>query len=662
MRSTPKYLHAFLTLCLIPGTILFAETHVIVDDGQPRAVVVVADNPSPTARYAASEFIHHVELATGVALPVVAESDVPHEPPGRIVIGLTESSHALGIDPADLGPDTFVLRRVDDSIFVFGNEDRTKDPLDERNAASGTLFGVYELLERTLGVRWLWPGELGTFVPPTDSLAIGELDETVNPALRFRRFRWNRVEEALGWRGASREPGWIERDHDLRYPEELERIAFSPEGLRRHGRDLVVFLRRHRLGYSEPKPQVGHYFGGWGERYGDEHPDWFMLSQDGERGPPPGAGDFQIRHVAMCVSNPELHRYIVEEAWDGGDILRLGEADTARYCHCENCLSWDGPQPGDAAGRIISDRYARFWKTIRELAVERNPDVLVTTFLYVNYFPHPLTDIRLNENVYGEFTPWSRFMVWYPTTEEQREWQRQQWLGWAKTGITMAYRPNHTKTGYVLPHVNTWQGGEFIRFAYDHGMIGIDYDDLSGQWAVKGPEHYMYLRLLVDPAQSIESIRREYFSGFGPAAKHVERYFDYWEDHNHRLQEDGLWHDIRFNPRYAPRQYPPDVFPPAEAMLEDAMAAAREDPSPEFARRVAFLQTGLEHGKLSVRFIRKLVDEHPDARNALQELVHFRREHESLHISSYVNAARGELRYFGDEIDALFQDADGESR
>ncbi len=657
MKLIRLIVYAFLPSCGLFNPALFGGDIFIVDDGEPGGVVVLADNPSPTALYAAEEFIHHVKLATGVALPVVAESEFPDEPSARIIIGLTASARALGLDHSQLGPDAFVLRREGDQVFVFGDEDREADPLDERNSASGTLFGVYELLERYLGVRWLWPGETGTYVPSADYLAIGELDETVDPALRFRRFRWNRVEDALGWRGASREPGWIDRDHEMRYSQEKERIAFSREGLRNYGRDLVVFLRRHRLGYSEPKPQVGHYFGGWWQRYGEEHPQWFMLREDGERGPRPDAGEFQTRHVAMCVSNSELHSYIVEEAWDGGDILRLGEADTAAYCHCQDCLSWDGPQPEDADGRIISDRYARFWKKIREMAVERNPDVLVTTFLYVNYFPHPLTDIELNENFYGEFTPWSRFMVWYPATEERLEWQRKQWLGWAETGITMAYRPNHTKTGYVLPHVNTWQGGEFVRFAYQHGMIGIDYDDLSGQWAVKGPEHYMYLRLLVNPDQTIESIRKEYFSAFGPAAEHVERYFDYWEDHNHQLREDGLWHDIRFNPRYAPRQYPPEVFPPAEAILKDAMDAANADPSPEFSRRVKFLQVGLEHGQLSVRFIRSLIDEDPDARGALQELIGFRREHEDMNISSYVNAARGELRFFGDEIGALFESA-----
>ena len=37
----------------------------LVENGQPKAVIVTADRPSPAARYAAEEFIHHVEKATG---------------------------------------------------------------------------------------------------------------------------------------------------------------------------------------------------------------------------------------------------------------------------------------------------------------------------------------------------------------------------------------------------------------------------------------------------------------------------------------------------------------------------------------------------------------------------------------------------------------------
>ena len=73
------------------------------------------------------------------------------------------------------------------SLYIAGR-DGGGDPLD-RDTSAGTLFGVYEWLQRDLGVRWLWPGELGTFVPRTESVAAREVDDTVAPALVQRHVR-----------------------------------------------------------------------------------------------------------------------------------------------------------------------------------------------------------------------------------------------------------------------------------------------------------------------------------------------------------------------------------------------------------------------------------------------------------------------------------------
>jgi hypothetical protein len=51
----------------------------LVRDGQVRAVVVRADEPSPVTIYAVEELLRHVEKATGVRLKVMPESEAPVE-------------------------------------------------------------------------------------------------------------------------------------------------------------------------------------------------------------------------------------------------------------------------------------------------------------------------------------------------------------------------------------------------------------------------------------------------------------------------------------------------------------------------------------------------------------------------------------------------------
>ena len=81
----------------------------------------------------------------------------------------------------------------------------------------------------------------------------------------------------------------------------------------------------------------------WWAQFGKTHPDWFALRADGKRGlKVPRAGAW----TPLCVSNPEMQHFLVEKAWDGGDVLTLGETDAAgeSMCHCPRCQAWDGPR------------------------------------------------------------------------------------------------------------------------------------------------------------------------------------------------------------------------------------------------------------------------------------------------------------------------------
>lgn len=636
----------------------------IVEQGNSQAVVVTGTDPSPVAEYAVEELVDHIEKATGNRLPIASESDIPEEYSRRLFVGDTEEARAEGITPEELPPDTFVIRSSSSDLFVLGNEDDDADPLDESHSYSGTLFGIYELLERYVGVRWLWPGELGTHVPQTATVSVDEdVDETIEPAFRFRSFRWARIQRMVD-------------DYDS----EIKRLAFSEEGLRDYREDLNVFVRRHRMGNQDSKPEVGHYFSGWWERHGEENPEWFRRREDGERGPEPSASARTNHHFPMCVSNPDLHTHIVEEDWDGGDELRLGEVDTQIFCYCEDCLAWDEPVPDDPPefardiyDPMTSNRYARFWQTIHDMAAEQNPDVQITTFLYWNYLPAPTIDIDLDENVYGEFVPWGQEEITYfPLEETPYEWLKEQWLGWKETGMTMAYRPNYFYGGYVMPHISTHQAGDFFQFATENGMVGYDFDSLLGHWAAKGPMFYVHMRLFADPEQEIEQIREEYFAAFGPAADHVERYFDYWEEYSQSRPGNSLRKLIQVD-----EAYPPDVFHEAEELLESALEAARRDGDSIYVDRVEFLQAGLEHARLASQFMGTLDDRsNPDlhthtapvddpeqfsaAKEALQELVQFRRDHEDLYIADYIEAARKENRRI-DNLDELFEHIDEES-
>ena len=155
----------------------------LVEGGRVHAIVVAADDPSPVATYAAEELTRHVELATGTALRVARESETPEDAGARGFIGVTRESEAQGLDTGALENDAFILRTLNGALFILGKDDPDALPLDPRHGYSVTMFGVSEVLERYLGVRWLWPGKLGTYVPRTDTVSVPEVDEVIAPRL-----------------------------------------------------------------------------------------------------------------------------------------------------------------------------------------------------------------------------------------------------------------------------------------------------------------------------------------------------------------------------------------------------------------------------------------------------------------------------------------------
>ncbi|XOV94199.1 MAG: DUF4838 domain-containing protein [Bacteroidota bacterium] len=651
-----------LSLLLVGLSVQVLSQVRVVTAGKPTAMVVTADQPTQTARYAADELVKHVKLATNVTLEVITENQATEGPYTRIYVGETETAARFGIDVNHLPREAYVLRSIGNDLFVLGKEDEN-DPLDQRNPNVGTLWGTYEFLEEYLGVRWLWPGELGTYVPKTNTIEISSVNKMEAPALNFRTMRWHIIHRIA---------------NGAQLTEEDERLGFSQDVAEKYGQAVGVLFRRNRLGGIDAKPPSGHIASSWWNKYSKDHPEWFVLCNDGTRGNPDPTKENP--EVALCISNEELQDFIVDQ-WDGESTLVLGPIDHVGRCTCENCRAWDGPQPEnppwfaklmysnppktDVFYGQTSDRYAHFWKVVHEKASKRNPNVQIScSFLYENEFAAPLNNVWLGKDYYGEFVQWrDPHLRYFPMPDEALDWIKEQWLGWKATGIRMAYRPNYLHDGYVMPYFDTWQSGEFFKFAYENGMEGADFDSYTGQWAVQGLRLYMHMRLFNKPELEIKDIRDEYFSAFGPAAETVERYCDYWEDY-------AVKNILNFIDKLSIRRYanyplevnkafPEEVFEPAEAMLTQALKEASSSDSPEFAERVKFLQTGLQHAGLTLK-VAAIYDgnkEIPknkmkDARKALGELVQYRKDHQNeyfsdfLHLTSYWEIPSWNMDYF----------------
>jgi len=150
----------------------------LVRDGKPLASIIIPAEPLPVESYAAKELQYHVELATGAELPIVSENqEIPAG--AHVYLGRCKAAAAAKVDPSSLPGNGYVVKTVDRDIYLAGKDSRG-DPLG-LDTHEGTLFGVYDLLETHLGVRWLWPGKLGEVIPRQQNLSLAPADGSVKP-------------------------------------------------------------------------------------------------------------------------------------------------------------------------------------------------------------------------------------------------------------------------------------------------------------------------------------------------------------------------------------------------------------------------------------------------------------------------------------------------
>ena len=562
-------------------------------------VIILPNSPNAVEYLAGRELSHHLARALG-RRPALYFEPWSEETTGYIFyLGDTRKARDNGIDVDDLTPNSCRLK-VRNRIVIIAGKDSWGDPL-EFSIAAGTLLGVYEFLEKQLGVHWIWPAESGEVVPTLQRLELSEMDVRWVPPLEQSRLRLHR--ENLEY--------WPNREAGERFY-----------------RQEALWLRRQRFAMTVDY-NYGHAFGDYWKRFGETHSEYFNLLPDGTRRPDPLLDGGNPARVSLNVSNPDLWAQIVSE-WLATRTperpwINANENDTLGMCICDHCLNWDSGAPltikGEVISRIVSeevstdkareayiandphwyrylgslsDRYCRFYLALLERGKRHDPEAKVIGDAYANRREPPVR-VSLNPDVVIRVVP----ALMFPWTEQKREAFYRQWSGWDASGATLLLRPNYLLDGHAFPIFFAHHLPFQFQFANDHRLAATDFDSLTGQWATQAPNLYTLARLHRDPGLSYETIMEEFTSAFGPAQENVRAYFEHWRlVSNSVTQEsyDGNW--LMFL-NASTRIFTPKVLETAADILEKAEYEVRDQKL--YASKVAFLQLGLEHIRLCLQ-------------------------------------------------------------
>lgn len=567
------------------GQFTLAYSFPIVKSGKPMAVIVVPVQASAVIQYAAAELQMHIEKATQVKLKIITDKE---QLGGfrAVYIGYCRQAKLAGLKVQELEPNAFLMKTTDKAIFLVGKDGAGIPPLDD-STLQGSLFAVYEWLERQLKVKWLWPGELGTVVPSLNMLDSGPVaSQSIKPKLLHSRFRLLTGD----WTG------------------------FGEPARKRYVEENNKWLRRHRF-VRPVNLDYGHAFNDYWTRYGKNHPEYFALRTDGRREPFDGRTEL----VQLCVSNKNLHKQIIAD-WlqyrtpDKG-LINGNENDkreSDQSCYCDSCKAWDAKttvyvkkNPWLSGVKVNesdsvtskSDRYAKFYLALQAEAEKYDKDARLIGLAYADYTEPPL-ETRLNNRIFIRMVPAFQF----PLSNADADAFKNLWTGWAQTNASLILRPNYTLEGYCLPYIYGRQFGAQFKYAVKNGLVATDFDSMTGMWGINGPTLYMIGRLNSNPDLGIEEVLTAYYSGFGKAAATVRSYFDYWEsitpvrDENFRKQYPaGGWSAMSVSGH---KIYTEARIVAAKKILLKALKLADDDAT---AKRIKFLGIWLRQAELAVK-------------------------------------------------------------
>lgn len=556
-----------------------AKTIALVRDGDAVSVLVLPESPSRRLSDLAEEFVATVERATGARIPVVAEGN--DLPPGAacLYLGETRKAAEAGLRAGDLPEEGYLLRANKGEIFIIGRDSAGGSGTEEYSQP--TRWALNRLLEEGLGVRWLWPGRLGTHVPPARDFLVAPGDIAYQPTLSIRRLRL------------------IPKTWPLSVDPAQDAILKQ---------EAATWAMNHQQG-RRPGPQFGHAFIDWWAKYGKDHPDYFAETPPGE--PQPRADRIKLR-----LANPAVIERIAKEYEAAGAprYWNVCPNDGYGFDLSAETRAWDIPTDLDPQAiwkgtANLTPRFVKFWNRLSDRLRQINPDATLCTYAYASYREPPPPERPLAAP--------SALMV-VPGYHDF-----QMWTGWSRQpGIRSVFlRPNWGHLAAHAPHLPLLETHAFLDFCWKNKMEGIDIDSVIGFWANQGSLYYLWARMLSRPDLSLDAILDEYASAFGTAAHLIRQYLDYWQKitteiaivdpyaHETTSSANGRFaalvkegktetNFVRGSRRALPHLYGDEVIAPARALLDQALATLG-DKDAEARERVLFLKSGLEELRMS---------------------------------------------------------------
>ena len=411
--------------CLIAATGHAHADITLVADGKSAHTIVIAPDCSASERYAAEELQKFLEQISDAKLPISTE---PVAGPA-VFVGDSDALDALSlhVDFDALDAEGLVVKTVGPHLVLAGGRPR------------GTLYAVYEFLDKHLGCRWYTSGGQTppvSRIPRRTTIVIPWLDDTKMPVLEYRSV----------WYAEAFEGDWAARNH---------LNGHNTRVGEKHGGKIRFHQTQaqHTFNKLVSPSLIGDY------------PEYFALHGDGTRKP-----------TQLCLANPDVLRISTAavRSWLAEDpkasIVAVVANDGGGFCGCELC----GPltQYEQSRGGAV----LHFTNQIADSIKDEFPYALVETLAYSPTVP-PALHARPRDNVIVRFATAQACRAHPLARDCGDHWYMPQFLAkWSQIcGDSRLYIWDYVTdfANYLMPYPNLHVLQPNVKFFVDNGVTGI---------------------------------------------------------------------------------------------------------------------------------------------------------------------------------------------
>lgn len=561
---------AFLVSMLVSAVAVADLT--LTRDGKALSVIVVGDDPTPTATGAATHLQGILEKVSGAVIPVRQEAGGE-----EAVILVGQSAAKPVLDEAGIDIPSGFTNRFDEEGYVIVADDRYLILVgNETEPYQGNYHAVYGFLD-SLGCRWYFPGQQGEILPNLPTIRVPPVSETRRPAFRVRHL-------------------WYSGHLAFTQQDERELTVWKARNRFSH-RHFYVNARWNSKWLQDPSDNTAQRLLP-PEKYFETRPELYALNEDGSR-----------NRLLPCPSSTEAieesAKTIVElfESNPGMHCFGLSPEDATVLCHEPESLRLNYGGLGEIQGNgryDIADVWFGFVGKLARKVKQANPDILIGTMAYANRFRTPVATYEKWDNVYVQIAPLGQCPLHSYTDPKCPNRQRhakviKKWSEISVGTIQYEYDP-HGWDHLQSPKWASRRISEDFAFFRSVGGWGFNIEGMNA-WASLGINYWLRGRLAWEPEADVDAlVERFCHEFFGPAEEPMLRYYRRTE---RTLYETKIHYHNNFGEDYL-SIYDRNYLDASLGDLDRAEQLAAGDKT--YARRVEIFRIAFErlnHSKLA---------------------------------------------------------------